>query len=161
MGKALPRILTTPTSAASSGGAFLERDQDLAALERALDDVRSSDEGSLVLLAGEAGVGKSELIRSFCGSLPASVRVLRGACEPLLTGRPLGPFLDVGETVGGEVRELLEQAARPHELAAGLMRELQAIAPTVLVLEDLHWADEATLDVLTLVGRRVQSIPYI
>ena len=78
-----------------------------------------------------------------------------------MTGRPLGPFLDVGETVGGEVAELLEQAARPHELAAGLMRELQAIAPTVLVLEDLHWADEATLDVLTLLGRRVQTIPML
>ena len=68
--------------------AVLERADDLLMLDETLAAVRASAEGSLVLVAGEAGVGKTALIRAFCDSQAASVRVLWGACEPLLTPRP-------------------------------------------------------------------------
>lgn len=74
---------------------IVERARELADLERALAGVREQRTGSLVLLAGEAGVGKTALLRSFCDAQATPVRVLWGACEPLLTPRPLGPFLDV------------------------------------------------------------------
>jgi predicted ATPase len=140
---------------------FLERDRELSVLESSLAGVRGTAGGALVLLGGEAGVGKTALLRRFSESLDGSVRFLTGACEPLFTARPLGPFLDVGETTGGELAALVTAGARPHEVAVALLRELATPQSTVLVLEDLHWADEATLDVLALLGRRVGSVPAL
>jgi DNA-binding CsgD family transcriptional regulator len=150
-------------SVASSRGAdpFLERADDLSVLMDALAGVRASSGGRLVLVEGEAGVGKTALLRCFCESLRGSVRVLWGACEPLLTPRVLGPLRDVAPAMGGELEELVEGEARPHEVVVALLGELQSGAPTVLVLEDLHWADEATLDVLILLARRVGSVPAL
>jgi DNA-binding CsgD family transcriptional regulator len=139
-------------------GVFLERAHGLSVLEESLARVRASGEGRLVLVAGEAGVGKTALLRWFCDSRSVSVQVLWGVCEPLLTPRPLGPLCDVAEAIGGEFKELVTGGARPHEVAAALIGELRTRVPTVLVLEDLHWADEATLDVLRLLGRRVDSV---
>jgi DNA-binding CsgD family transcriptional regulator/tetratricopeptide (TPR) repeat protein len=112
-------------------------------------------------MSGEAGVGKTALTRRFCDEQRHAVRVVWGACDALYTPRPLGPFLDVAEITGGELEELVQSGARPHEVAASLMRELGERVPTILVLEDLHWADEATLDVLRLLGRRIDAIPAL
>lgn len=142
-------------------GAFLERSEDLALLEEAFASVRAGGEGKLVLVAGEAGVGKTALLERFCESQRAAARVLWGACQPLLTPRPLEPLLDVAEVVGGEVEEFVVAGARPHEVAAALLRELRASGLTVLVFEDVHWADEATLDVLTLLAARIGSAPTL
>jgi DNA-binding CsgD family transcriptional regulator len=142
-------------------GVFLERGDDLRALEDSLFAVRASSQGRLVLVAGEAGVGKTALIARFCESQRGSVRVLWGACEPLLTPRPLGPLCDVAETTGGELEELVVRGARPYEVASALIRALVGLGVTVLVLDDLHWADEATLDVVRLLGRRVGSVPAL
>jgi predicted ATPase len=130
---------------------LLERDDSLSVLGGLLGGVRS--EGRLVAVGGEAGVGKTALLRRFCAA--QATRVLWGACEPLRTPRPLGPFLDVAQATGGALAELVRGAAKPHEVAAALLDDLRRRDPTVLVLEDMHWADEATLDVLTLLGRRV------
>jgi hypothetical protein len=51
--------------------------------------------------------------------------------------------------------------ARPAELVAALLRELRATPGTLLVLEDLHWADEGTLDALRLLGRRIDGVPSL
>ena len=138
---------------------LLERGDQLSVLGDCVDAVQSSSRGRLLLIGGEAGVGKSALLRRFCDNRPAGARVLWGACDALLTPRPLGPFLDVAESTGGELEELVENGAGAFEVAAALMRELRTRPPTILVLEDVHWADDATLDVLRLVGRRVESLP--
>jgi DNA-binding CsgD family transcriptional regulator/tetratricopeptide (TPR) repeat protein len=138
---------------------LLERDDSMAFLGEVLDGIRSGADGRLVMVGGQAGVGKTALLRRFCSA--AGARVLWGACEPLRTPRPLGPLLDVAETTGGELEELVTGGARPHEVAAALLRELRPGAPAVLVLEDVHWADEATLDVLTLLGARIGSAPAL
>src|SRR6185437_5055451 len=88
-------------------------------------------------------------------------RVLWGACAPLRTPRPLGPLVDVAEATGGELEQLVAAGTRPHEVAAALLGELRRTGPTVLVLEDLHWADEATLDVLALLAARIVSAPAL
>src|SRR6185295_18563455 len=121
--------------------------------------VRKSSRGRLVLIGGEAGVGKTALLGSFCDDRPAGARLLWGSCDALFTPRPLGPFVDIAATTGGEVEELVETSAGAFEVAAALMRELQSRPPAILVLEDVHWADDATLDVLRLLGRRVESLP--
>jgi DNA-binding CsgD family transcriptional regulator/tetratricopeptide (TPR) repeat protein len=160
MGASLGEDGVDGPGAASPGrmGGFLERAEALRVLEASLAEVRAAGVGRLVLVAGEAGVGKTALLRWFCESQSGSVRVLWGACEPLVTPRPLGPLVDVAEAIGGDFEGLVIGGARPYELVAALMGELRGRLPTVLVLEDLHWADEATLDVVRLLGRRVDSV---
>ena len=138
---------------------LLERVDELSALEECLDAVRTGSRGRVVFVSGEAGVGKTALLRQFCEQCVQPARVLWGGCDPLFTPRPLGPLLAVADAAGGELAEVVERPVLPHEMAAALSRELQARAPTVFVLEDLHWADEATLDVLRLLVRRVETVP--
>jgi DNA-binding SARP family transcriptional activator len=140
---------------------LLERSHHLAALENALAVVHKSWRGRLMLVGGEAGAGKTALLRRFCEEQSRSARVLWGACDALFTPRPLGPFLDIAQITGGELKELVRVGAMPHELVSALIQELERGAPTVLVLDDLQWADEATLDVLTLLGRRIDAVPVL
>jgi DNA-binding CsgD family transcriptional regulator/tetratricopeptide (TPR) repeat protein len=135
---------------------LLEREGLLATLHAALPQG-----GRLVFAGGEAGVGKTSFARRFVEEQPDSVRVLWGECDALFAPRPLGPFLDLARSTGGELQELVESGARPHEIATALVQELETRSPTVLVVEDVHWADEATLDVLRLLGRRVRVVPAL
>jgi len=132
---------------------LLERSTELAVLEEALADVCSSGRGSLVLVAGEAGIGKTALLDSFRdgnGSMPT----LRGGCDALFTPRPLGPVLEIAA-------ELDADGETSHELMQAMARALRERGSTVIVLEDLHWADEATLDVVRMLARRLESVPVL
>jgi len=144
-----------------TAGELLERGLELSILAEALETVQRGAQGRVVLVSGEAGIGKTTLFRSFCDRRDDASRVLWGACDALFTPRPLGPFLDIAESTGGELKRLAESEARPYELAAALLRELRARAPTIVVLEDVHAADEATLDVLRLLARRAGSVPAL
>src|SRR5438128_10747387 len=139
-------------------GDLLERAGQLAALNAQLDTVLKTAQGRIVFVRGEAGVGKTALLRRFFES-GAKLRILWGGCDPLFTPRPLGPLLAVAEEAGGELEQVVETGAMPHEVVAALARELRARPATVFVLEDVHWADEATLDVLRLLARRIESVP--
>jgi DNA-binding CsgD family transcriptional regulator/tetratricopeptide (TPR) repeat protein len=147
--------------AAGVEGQLLERGESISALSGLLASVQADATGRLVWIGGEAGVGKTSLLRRFCDFQPKPARVLWGGCEPLRTPRPLGPLLDIAGTVGGELATLVAAAARPHEVTVTLLDALRGQGPTVLVLEDLHWADEATLDVLTLLAARIRSVPAL
>jgi DNA-binding CsgD family transcriptional regulator/tetratricopeptide (TPR) repeat protein len=131
---------------------LLERDRELAVLDHALADVEERSVGRVVLVSGEAGAGKTTLLRAFCRDRE---RVLWGGCEPLFTPRPLGPLLDIADVLGGELDD-----PTPHDVFLYLTRALRA-QPAVVVLEDVHWADEATLDVLKLLGRRIDTVPAL
>jgi DNA-binding CsgD family transcriptional regulator/tetratricopeptide (TPR) repeat protein len=153
------RIAPADVSAASSQ--LLERAGELSRLTEALQAVQASSQGRIVLVGGEAGVGKTALLRRFCEDCHEPARILWGGCDPLFTPRPLGPLLAVAEAAGGELEEVVANGVVPHEVVAALVRELRSRAPTVFVLEDLHWADEATLDVLRLLARRVEAVPAL
>ena len=140
---------------------LLERQGELDALAGLLDDVRDQRRGWLVLVAGEAGVGKTALLRRFCDEQRSSARILWGACDALYTPSPLGPLIEVAESSGGEMEALVHGEAKPYEVATALMHELGRHGSSVLVLEDVHWADEATLDVVRLLGRKVESVPAL
>jgi len=140
---------------------LLEREDQLGALGAALSVVAERRVGLVVLVHGEAGIGKTTLVRRFCGQAGGSVRVLWATCDPLFTPRPLGPLFDLARTVEGSLREQVEAGGQPHEVARALMDELDGRSSSVVVVEDLHWADEATLDVLRLCARRIDSVPAL
>ncbi len=131
---------------------LVERDALLAQLAAA-----QREGGQLLLVGGEAGVGKTALVRAFASGLDVPVRL--GACEHLATPAPLGPLADVADEVGGALAADIDAGSDPRRVARTLLDELGL--PAVLVLEDVHWADEATLDVLRVVGRRVGSTPSL
>ena len=98
-----------------------------------------------MLVSGEAGIGKTVLVRRFAREAAAQARVLVGACDDLVTPRTLGPFRDMARETGGPLAEAAEPGAGREAVFAAVHQEL-AGRPTVLVVEDVHWADDATLD---------------
>ena len=106
------------------------------------------------MVAGEAGVGKTTLVRRFAEEGDAGLRVLWAGCDDLTVPEPLAPIRDVAGQVGGVVAAALD-GGQLREIGRALREELARGAPSVCVVEDCHWADEATLDVLSYVGRRI------
>ncbi len=138
---------------------LLERSELLEALGAALDGA-AEGRGRMVLLGGEAGAGKTALLRDFC-SRSGPARVLWGACERLFAPRALGPFLDIADAAGVELGVFEPHRRVPHELLGVLVEELRRERPTLLVVEDIHWADEGTLDVVKLLARRIETLPVL
>ena len=129
---------------------LLERDEALAAITGRVTHV--DEHGAVVLVSGEAGIGKTTLLRAVVDRLSAGTRLLSGACDDLSVARPLGPFLDMA----AQAPRLGDQlAAAPGGAASAILAELRRDSPTVCIIEDAHWADEATIDVLTQLVRRL------
>ena len=139
---------------------LLEREPALAALAADLDAARRG-EGRTVLVSGEAGIGKTTLIERFVDELTTE-RVLWGACESLSTPQPLGPLNDLVRDSRGTLRTLLAEDRDRGSLFAAVLDELSIKpSPVVLVLEDIHWADAATLDLVKFIGRRIHRLPAL
>ena len=140
---------------------LLERQAELRVLESAVE-LAGEGHGSTVLVLGEAGIGKTTLLRSFFASMSDRVRVLEGSCEDLLTPRPLGPLRDAALAGAGPWSEALEAPTDQTHLLEATAHELEVgPPPTMLVVEDAHWADGATLDVLRHLGRRMHTLPAV
>ncbi|MBN9619937.1 MAG: AAA family ATPase, partial [Actinobacteria bacterium] len=135
---------------------LVERDDDLADLLRQADEARSGT-GRLVLLSGEAGIGKTALVARLAEDVSTHMATRRGCADDLTTASPLGVVVEAlpelrspADADGSERLQLLRR-----------VRELLARTPTLLLLEDVHWADEATLDVLRYLGRRLADLPLL
>lgn len=141
---------------------LLERQAQLAGLRERFDAVVRGGRGACVLLSGEAGIGKTSLLRHFAQQLPPGTQVLSCGCEALFTPRPLGPLIDLAGHLPPSVEHLLHQGAPQASLFPTLLRCLgEGPGARVLIVEDLHWADVGTLDFLRFAGRRVHELPLL
>ncbi len=113
--------------------------------------------GRLVLVSGEAGIGKTSLVARFAAAHDAGV-VAWGRCDSLITPRELGPAHDIAFARGGRLQECFDGTRPRTALFAAFIAELRR-KPCVFVFEDLHWADEATLDLVKYLGRRIGDTP--
>jgi tetratricopeptide (TPR) repeat protein len=116
--------------------------------------------GRLLFLGGEAGVGKSALVRTFADQVRPTTRVLTGSCDPLSTPRPLGPLLDIAEQTDGGVNWQAQASNQRVPIFSTFLAELGR-KPSLVIIEDAHWADEATLDLLRYLGRRISAAPAL
>lgn len=137
---------------------LLERDEQLNALQHWFEEAVAGN-SHLVFVGGEAGVGKSTLVQAFIQTLSGRARVLRGVCDTLSTPRPLGPLHDFALSIGGVFAGFMTGGA-PRERAfhAALTMLREGPEPIVAVIEDAHWADEATIDLLRFLSRRLESV---
>ena len=133
---------------------LLERDHDLAVLAAALDDA-SAGRGRVALIGGEAGIGKTAFVEHFIATCGRGARLLKGNCDALMTPTPLGPLHDIGRQARGKLLAQLDGAAPRAALFSTLLDQLRGPQPTLIVIEDLHWADDATLDLVRFLGRRI------
>jgi|GEM_PF-64883 len=171
---ARPDALSRPTEEISEQPGtvpFVGRESELELLSQRLADA-GNGQARAVLIGGEAGVGKSRLLRRFADTARQSgAHVLVGSCgENFGDPMPYSPLLDVLETFGREYgRRAIEvggpayahlvdffdlgsgSMSNPQQVFLAVRRMLDAIgthAPVVLILEDLHWADPSTLDLV-------------
>jgi DNA-binding CsgD family transcriptional regulator/tetratricopeptide (TPR) repeat protein len=133
---------------------LIERDVQVQEL---LDIVEAARDGqsSTVLLTGEAGVGKTSLIRELTAAIDPDVRVLVGSCDDFLAPPPLQPLRDAFRRTAGPLERALA-ADDPKSAFDAILAEFAR--PTVLIVEDMHWADDATLDLLRYLVRRLDQL---
>ncbi len=140
---------------------LLERDHYLDQLSVLLCTATTGN-GRTVLISGEAGIGKTALVEQFVSQHCNAVRRLWGACEALFTPRPLGPLYDISVQAEGSLSTLMTHDTERPTLFSAFLNELQkSTLPTVVVFEDVHWADEATLDLIKFLGRRIPHLPVL
>ena len=136
---------------------LLERSGDLEVLDCALTEAERCS-GSVVLIGGEAGIGKTLLVQAFSEKHADDARVLWGTCDDLSTPRTLGPFRDIAGQVDGALKGAVIEGSRGEVFDAVLDAVVDERRPTAVIIEDVHWADGATLDVLKFLGRRIDRV---
>jgi DNA-binding CsgD family transcriptional regulator/tetratricopeptide (TPR) repeat protein len=140
---------------------LIERAGFLATMQAKFEDI-SSDEGHCVLIAGEAGIGKTSLVRTFCAEKKNECKIYQGTCDAMFTPRVLGPLHDIAWQMRGDFWEDYETTPDRARLFSRFLNELSSQGgKTLIVFEDVHWADEATLDFIKFLARRITRVPCL
>ena len=137
---------------------LLERESYIEDLSALLDRIPTVG-GCVALISGEAGIGKTSLLRKFAAVQNKAACVLWGGCEALFTPHPLAPLQDISRQIGGDFPKAICAAANRHEIFNATLDQFARLpAPSVVVIEDAHWADDATLDLIKFLGRRLARL---
>ena len=140
---------------------LLEREIYLDALNSGFTGLARGS-GCIALVSGEAGIGKTALIQEFTAQRRQAARVYWGGCEALFTPHPLAPLHDIARQAGGGLPAVIAAATnRDLIFHATIDHLVQGRKVTIVVFEDVHWADEATLDLIKFLGRRMQRLPVM
>ena len=136
--------------------ALLEREAQLQAVAGYLAEA-AEGHGRMVFIAGEAGIGKTMFVGQVLADVARSARVAHGTCDGSATPAPLGPLLEMLPQLPTDIwpPDATRQDVFAHLVAT--LRQPRQREPYLLVIEDAHWADEATLDLIRHVGRRVHG----
>jgi DNA-binding CsgD family transcriptional regulator/tetratricopeptide (TPR) repeat protein len=110
----------------------------------------------VVLLSAEAGHGKTSLVSELLTSLDHRYSILSAACEPVGIPTAFAPLYDLLEDLPGELRHDIKSGAGRSAVNAGVL-DLLKNDRVVMIIEDIHWADEATLGLVRYVGRRLEA----
>jgi len=137
---------------------LIERAPFLAALQAKFEGI-AGGEGHCVLVSGEAGIGKTSLVRAFCRERRDDCKIYQGSCDALFTPRPLAPLHDIAWQMRSDLWENSGNMADKAGLFTKIFQELaQQKEPVIIVFEDIHWADEATLDFIKFFARRITQV---
>lgn len=137
---------------------LLEREAYLDTMNSIFNGIAGSG-GHTLFIAGEAGIGKTSLVREFTNKIENKTRILSGGCDALFTPRPLGPLFDISANLSPEFQRILRSNANRSALFNAFLDELKGKnQSTILIFEDVHWADEATLDLIKYFSRRVNLV---
>ncbi len=142
---------------------LLERECDLATLE-AVFATASAGQGCVALVGGEAGIGKSCFVEHFVAAhADRTARVLKGNCDGLFASSALAPLYDMARQSRHErLGEQFQNGAGQMALFSTFLDLLQSSSkPVVVVIEDAHWADEATLSLISYLSRRIGLLPVL
>jgi len=137
---------------------LLERSDSLDKLKTAFESVIRG-KGQTVFISGEAGIGKTALVRSFVKEQQGRHIFLEGYCDSLFAARPLGPLFDISSRLGSPLIELLKSNTGRDQIFPAAFEALESmIRPVILFFEDIQWADDATLDFIRFLARRISQI---
>jgi ATP/maltotriose-dependent transcriptional regulator MalT len=140
---------------------LLERDRHLDQLDEHWQRA-AAGHGHVIVVGGEAGVGKTALVDEFCRRTAETAAVLRMSCDALSTPSPLGPVRDLAPALGLAIDPLAHDPDARDQLYRAVLGAVAARpGPTVIVGEDAHWADGASLELLRFLGRRIGAIPAL
>ncbi len=119
----------------------------------------SENEGRCVFVSGEAGIGKTSLIKAFCNEVKSKCNIYQGICDALFTPRPLAPLYDVLLQLGKSIPDSNIDATNRTVFFTNFYQELSdRTGVNLVVFEDIHWADEATLDFIKFFARRISQL---
>ncbi len=138
---------------------LIERAAFLNTLRSQFQNILSREEGHCMFISGEAGIGKTSLLKAFCRDLKIRCNIYQGTCDALFTPRPMAPLYDILIQLGNDLAENNVD----NENRTGFFTKLfQGLAnqkePCIVIFEDIHWADEATLDFIKFLARRITQL---
>jgi DNA-binding CsgD family transcriptional regulator len=135
---------------------LLERDEFLSELNDLLQTaIRGS--GQIAVISGDAGIGKTSLVEFFTGQHKDTAKIYWGACDDLFTPRPLAPLYDIANKMKSNIIDKLELGASRPSIFNEFLNEINQKEPNIIVIEDVHWADESTFDFIKFLAKRINK----